>query len=68
MKVLFYLISLTLHGEDIFYYIYLLLVFEIFAVTESNGSFKTVFFMDCCGRDRMVVGFTITCAISAYHR
>ena len=22
---------------------------------------------DCCGRDRMVVEFTITCAISAYH-
>jgi hypothetical protein len=21
----------------------------------------------CCGRDRMVVGFTTTCAISAYH-
>jgi len=21
----------------------------------------------CCGRDRMAVGFTTTCAISAYH-
>jgi hypothetical protein len=23
--------------------------------------------MDCRGRDHMVVGFTTTCAISAYH-
>ena len=25
------------------------------------------FFSDRCGIDRMVVGFTTTCAISAYH-
>jgi hypothetical protein len=29
--------------------------------------FSIEIFRDCCGRDHMVVGFTTTYAISAYH-
>jgi hypothetical protein len=32
-----------------------------------NFLFFTPFINGHCGRDRMVVGFTTTCAISAYH-
>jgi hypothetical protein len=30
--------------------------------------FVNISYRCCCGHDRMVVGFTTTCAISAYHR
>ena len=33
-----------------------------FQITTKNKGSK-----GCCGRDCMVVGFTTTCAISAYH-
>jgi len=41
------------------YTIVLLLMWQIF--------YSVVWLWDRCGRDRMVVGFTTTCTISAYH-
>ena len=36
--------------------------------TQATSSYKfSEHLGDCCGRDRMVVRFTTTCAISAYH-
>jgi hypothetical protein len=34
---------------------------------QSKLEFARKTFRGCCGRNRMVVGFITTCAISAYH-
>jgi hypothetical protein len=44
-----------------------LLTLSVPEVGYSRNALKTFFFRGCPGRDRMVVGFTTTYAISAYH-
>jgi hypothetical protein len=34
---------------------------------QHNNMFDQKVKRGCCGHDRMIVGFTTTCAISAYH-
>ena len=44
------------------HYLYTFIVKQIIGLQSKHICFK-----GCRGRDRMVVVFTITCAISAYH-
>jgi hypothetical protein len=52
---------------------HIVVLFNDFCIFVKNLSFQyfkkseTLQYRGCRGRDRMVVGFTTTCAISTYH-